>query len=61
VGGGWSVQVHFIVRHENPVSHKVSEHHFTKAGYPGDMTMTRLLTLIVRPDDTFTILLDQVR
>jgi calnexin len=55
------VQVHFIVRHENPVSHKVSEHHFTKAGYPGDMTMTRLLTLIVRPDDTFTILLDQVR
>ena len=59
--GGRSLgQIHFILRHENPVSHEVKEHHFKNVPLPMDSTNTRLYTLIIRPDESFSILVDQV-
>lgn len=60
---GHEGKMHFIIQHENPSSGKMEEHH---AKVPsGDFSKmfddkkTHLITLIVRPGNTFDILLDK--
>ena len=36
----------------------MSEHHFKNVNYPSDTTKTRVLSLVIRPDETFTIYVD---
>ena len=55
---GGTNKVHFILRHQNPVSKKWTEHH---AKAPPSIKTDRnshLYTLAVRPDNTFEILID---
>ncbi len=56
---GTNDKVHFILQHQNPVSKEWEEKHATDVPLSalGDR-MTRLFTLIVRPDNSFEILID---
>jgi len=60
---GHDGKLHFIVQHENPISGKSIEHHAKAA--TGDFSKifddkkTHLVTLIVRPGNTFEILVDR--
>jgi len=60
---GHDSKMHFILQHENPISGKMVEHHAKPPS--GDFkTMfddkkTHLVTLVVRPGNTFDILLDK--
>lgn len=51
-------KVHFIVRHENPVSHEWSEHHFNSPPQIKTDTFTHLYTLVIHSDNTFEIKID---
>lgn len=55
---GATNKVHFILRHENPVSHVWSEHHFKEPPMPKADKHSHLYTLIIRPDNTFDIKID---
>jgi calnexin len=52
-------KLHFIIRHENPVSHEVEEKHLTPRPQIKTDKLTHLYTLHVRKDNTFDILIDQ--
>mmetsp|Transcript_39604 Transcript_39604/g.61787 ORF Transcript_39604/g.61787 Transcript_39604/m.61787 type:complete len:552 (+) Transcript_39604:50-1705(+) len=52
-------KVHFILQHQNPVSKKWEEKHAkTTPGVVLNDRMTHLYTLIIRPDNSFEILVD---
>ena len=53
-----SVQVHFIFRHKNPVTGAFEEKHLKKAPAVKQDKLAHLYTLIVRPDNSFEILID---
>lgn len=53
-------QVHFIFRHENPLTHEWQEKHLTSPPRIRTDTHTHLYTLVIRPDNTFEIFIDQV-
>ncbi|KAM3569229.1 hypothetical protein VYU27_008674, partial [Nannochloropsis oceanica] len=57
---GSTNKVHFILRHQNPVSGKWEEKH--PEGVPAIKTdkKSHLYTLVIRPDNTFEILVDNV-
>ncbi|KDN53407.1 Calreticulin-domain-containing protein [Tilletiaria anomala UBC 951] len=55
---GTTNKVHFIFRHKNPVTGEVEEKHLTNAPYPKISKTTALYTLVVRPDNTFNILIN---
>ncbi|KHN84996.1 Calnexin [Toxocara canis] len=59
---GQTAKVHFIVRFTNPKSGIVTEHHAKQPSKPVssyfDDRHTHLYTLIVNPDDTFKVLVD---
>ena len=57
---GATNKVHFIMRHKNPVSGEWEEKHVKSAPAPKIDTNTHLYTLIVRKDNTFSILIDNV-
>jgi len=50
--------VHFIIRHVNPVSKEVEEKHLKTRPASFHDELTHIYTLIIRPDNTFTILVD---
>ena len=51
-------QVHFIFRHKNPKSGEYEEKHLNLPPNPSIEKSTKLYTLIVKPDDTFQVLVD---
>jgi len=51
-------KVHFIFRHQNPVSKEWEEKHLTTPPTPSIDETTRLYTLIVNPDNTYEVLID---
>jgi len=51
-------KVHFILRHENPVSNEWSEHHFNSPPKIKTDTFTHLYTLVIHSDNTFEIKID---
>ncbi|KAF8333147.1 calnexin [Cantharellus anzutake] len=51
-------KVHFIFRHQNPVSKEWEEKHLSSPPTPLIDEMTKLYTLIVNPDNTYEILID---
>ena len=53
-------KVHFIVRHENPVSHEWTEHHFNSPPKIKSDTFSHLYTLVIHSDNTFEIKIDDV-
>lgn len=50
--------MHFIFRHKNPVSGEIEEKHVKYAPYAKISKVSTLYTLIVRPDNTFDILIN---
>jgi calnexin len=53
-----SPQVHFILRHQNPVTGKWEEKHAKNPpAIKGDQK-THLYTLVIRPDNSFEIFID---
>ncbi|XP_047126386.1 calnexin isoform X1 [Hydra vulgaris] len=62
---GGDSKIHFIFQHEDPITHKMEEKHAKKS--EGDFSKifddkkTHLMTLIVRPDNSFEILVDKVK
>lgn len=56
---GQTNKVHFIFRHKNPVSGEWVEHHFDQPPLPKLTKTTALYTLIVNPDNTFKILINE--
>ena len=57
---GGTDKVHFIMRHRNPVSGEWEEKALKNPPRPKIDTNTHLYTLVVRKDNTFTILIDNV-
>eukprot|EP01138_Halocafeteria_seosinensis_P011149 gb/GECG01011386.1/.p1 GENE.gb/GECG01011386.1/~~gb/GECG01011386.1/.p1 ORF type:complete len:618 (+),score=110.40 gb/GECG01011386.1/:1-1854(+) len=55
---GATDKVHFIIRHKNPVSGEWSEHHMKNPPKSIKDTYSHLYTLIIRPDNTFFVLID---
>lgn len=51
-------QVHFIFKHKNPKTGEYEEKHLTGAPAARITSLSTLYTLIVRPDQTFEILID---
>ncbi|KAB5591962.1 Calnexin [Ceratobasidium theobromae] len=51
-------KVHFIFRHQNPITKEWEEKHLKSAPAPHVGENTNLYTLIVRPDNTFEILIN---
>ncbi len=55
----FSLQVHFILRHQNPVTGKWEEKHAKNPpAIKGDQK-THLYTLVIRPDNSFEIFIDK--
>eukprot|EP01112_Ceratiomyxa_fruticulosa_P012574 TRINITY_DN3489_c0_g3_i2.p1 TRINITY_DN3489_c0_g3~~TRINITY_DN3489_c0_g3_i2.p1 ORF type:complete len:477 (-),score=92.24 TRINITY_DN3489_c0_g3_i2:59-1489(-) len=52
-------KVHFIIRHTNPISGKISEHSLSPHLQFRADKKTHLYTLIIRKDNTFTIMIDR--
>lgn len=55
---GTNSKVHFILKHQNPVSKEWSEHHFTGEVRPKMDRSTHLYTLVIRSDNHFEIHID---
>ena len=55
---GSTNKVHFIFRHKNPKTGEYEEKHFINAPAIKNVKTATLYTLIVRPDQTFAIRLD---
>lgn len=55
---GQTNKVHFIFRHKNPVSGEIEEKHLTDTPYPKLAKTSTLYTLIVEPDNSFEILIN---
>ena len=55
---GGTNKVHFIFRHQNPITGKIEENHLKNAPQALIDSSTHLYTLIVRPDQTFEIKVD---
>lgn len=55
---GATDKVHFIIRWYNPVSRTFEEKHVTNAPRPVNDKLSHLYTLIIRPDASFTIKID---
>jgi len=55
---GSTNKVHFIFRHKNPITGVVEEKHMTDAPSIKTDKNNHLYTLIVRPDNSFEILID---
>ena len=51
-------QVHFIFRHQSPITKEWEEKHLALPPTPSIDELTRLYTLIVNPDNTYEILID---
>ncbi|BEJ11496.1 hypothetical protein CspHIS471_0109180 [Cutaneotrichosporon sp. HIS471] len=55
---GQTNKVHFIFRHKNPVTGEWEEKHFSNPPLPKITKTTALYTLVVNPDNTFKILIN---
>ncbi|MEW5304283.1 MAG: hypothetical protein WDW36_006904 [Sanguina aurantia] len=55
---GPSGKVHLILRHRNPVDGTVTEHALTTAPEPMKDTSSHVYTLTLKPDNSFSILID---
>jgi len=55
---GDTSKVHFIFRHQNPVSKDWEEKHLSKAPLPKKDRSSHIYTLVVRPNNSFEILVD---
>jgi len=56
---GGTHKVHFIFRRKNPKTGEFEEKHLSSTPYPkGDPKKTALYTLVVKPDNTYEILID---
>lgn len=55
---GGTNKVHFIFRHKNPVSGEIEEKHLQYPPYAKISKLSTLYTLIVRPDNTFDVLIN---
>ncbi|KAG8876267.1 hypothetical protein FRB97_004309 [Tulasnella sp. 331] len=53
-------KVHFIFRHQNPITGEFEEKHLTTPPKPTIGEDTKLYTLIVNPDNTYQVLVDDV-
>lgn len=51
-------KVHFIFRHQNPITKEWEEKHLVAPPTPKIEELTKLYTLIINPDNTFEILID---
>ena len=51
-------RVHFIIRHENPVSGVWAEHHMTNPPSSVKDRYSHLYTLVINPDNSFKVLID---
>ncbi|KAG8931257.1 hypothetical protein FRC01_001604 [Tulasnella sp. 417] len=51
-------KVHFIFRHQNPITKEWEEKHLKTAPSPVIDDFTKLYTLIVNPDNTYKVLID---
>ncbi|EPQ30346.1 uncharacterized protein PFL1_01872 [Pseudozyma flocculosa PF-1] len=55
---GSTNKVHFIFRHKNPVTGEYEEKHVRHPAYPKISKTTTLYTLVVKPDQTFEIFIN---
>lgn len=55
---GGTNKVHFIFRHKNPISGEIEEKHLQYPPYAKISKVSTLYTLIVRPDNTFDVLIN---
>ncbi|PWN30847.1 calnexin [Jaminaea rosea] len=55
---GQTNKVHFIFRHKNPVNGVIEEKHLTDTPYPKLAKVSTLYTLVVEPDNSFEILIN---
>eukprot|EP00818_Percolomonas_sp_WS_P000948 CAMPEP_0117439348 /NCGR_PEP_ID=MMETSP0759-20121206/2519_1 /TAXON_ID=63605 /ORGANISM="Percolomonas cosmopolitus, Strain WS" /LENGTH=556 /DNA_ID=CAMNT_0005231061 /DNA_START=35 /DNA_END=1705 /DNA_ORIENTATION=- len=55
---GMNDKVHFIVRHQNPISKEWQEHHLRNPPATENDQLTHVYSLIVRKDNSFEILID---
>jgi calnexin len=55
----YNLQLHFIVRHENPLDHTIEEKHLVPRPRIKTDKLTHLYTLHVRKDNSFEISIDQ--
>lgn len=55
---GQTNKVHFIFRHKNPISGEIEEKHLSDTPYPKLAKTSTLYTLIVEPDNSFEILIN---
>lgn len=62
---GGDEKLHFIFQHENPITQKMEEKHAKKPkgdfSYIFDDNKTHLITLVIRPDNSFEVLVDKKR
>ena len=50
--------MHFIFRHKNPITGEYEEKHLNSPPTPSIEKKTKLYTLVVKPDNTFSLLID---
>ena len=55
---GQTNKVHFIFRHKNPVNGVIEEKHLVDTPYPKLAKTTSLYTLVVNPDNSYEILIN---
>jgi calnexin len=55
---GQTNKVHFIVRHQNPVTGTIEEKHLIDTPYPKLAKTTNLYTLVVQPDNSYEIFIN---
>jgi hypothetical protein len=56
---GMNDKVHFIIRHRNPVTGEVSEHHLAEPPRIKNDQRTHLYSLVIRSDQSFDLYIDQ--
>merc|ERR1711935_86591 len=56
---GATNKVHLIIKHKNPVTGKMVEHHAANSASVVLDDVPHLYTLVVRPDNTFSVFVDQ--
>ena len=57
---GGTDKVHVIFKHKNPVTNQTIEHHAKKTATVKPGKLPHLYTLVVRQDNSFSVLVDQV-
>jgi calnexin len=56
---GTNDKIHFIFRHQNPITKEIEEKHLKAAPQSKSDKLTHLYTLVVRPDNSYMLMVDR--